>query len=106
VRYAMTGRTLTPSTGHDASIKEVIRNRSGGILTEDQAADLITIQYYDPAGVATSENTGGNTIVLTVNDYPVPMLTGSALSWVGGGITVTAKAVGRQEPYPNPPSRL
>jgi Flp pilus assembly protein TadG len=104
IRFAITGRTLG-SFGHDASIKQVIRNRAGGVLSEEQADDLITIQYYDPSGVATTANTGGNTVVLTVNNYPVPMLTGSALSWTGSAITVSAKAVGRQEPYPNPPDR-
>lgn len=104
VRFAITGRTLGTS-GHDASIKQVIRTRAGGVLTEQQATDLITIQYYDSSGGATAANAGGNTIVLAVNAYPVPMLTGSALSWVGGAITVSAKAVGRQEPYPNPPTR-
>lgn len=104
VRFAITGRTLGMS-GHDDSIKEVIRSRAGGVLTQEQAADLITIQYYDPSGAATASNTGGNTVVLAVNDYPVPMLTGTALSWVGNPITVSAKAVGRQEPYPNPPTR-
>lgn len=104
IRFAITGRTLG-SDGHDASIKEVIRRRAGGVLSEEQADDLITIQYYDPSGVATAVNAGGNTIVLTVNNYPVPMLTGSALSWAGEAITVSAKAVGRQEPYPNPPAR-
>lgn len=104
VRFAITGRTLG-SDGHDDSIKEVIRRRAGGVLSEEQADDLITIQYYDPSGVATASNSGGNTVVLTVNNYPVPMLTGSALSWAGEAITVSAKAVGRQEPYPNPPAR-
>jgi Flp pilus assembly protein TadG len=104
IRFAITGRVLSGS-GHDASIKEVIRRRAGGILTTQQATNLITIQYYNPLGVATSSNAGGNTIVLTVNNFPVPMLTGQALSWVGKPITVSAKAVGRQEPYPNPPTR-
>lgn len=104
IRFAITGRTLGTS-GHDDSIKQVIRNRSGGILSEEQADDLISIQYYDPAGVATALNAGGNTIVLAINGYPVPMLTGTALSWVGAPIAVSAKAVGRQEPYPNPPAR-
>jgi Flp pilus assembly protein TadG len=104
VRFAITGRTLG-SSGHDASIKEVIRTRAGGVLSRDQADDLITIQYYDPSGAATTANAGGNTVVLSVNNYPVPILTGSALSWTGGGISVSARAVGRQEPYPNPPTR-
>lgn len=104
VRFAITGRTLAGS-GHDASIKEVIRTRAGGVLTQAQADELVTIQYYDPSGTATTENAGGNTVVLSVNNYPVPMLTGAALSWAGSAISVSARAVGRQEPYPNPPTR-
>ena len=104
VRFAMTGRTLG-ALGHDASIKEVIRSRSGGVLSQSQADALITIQYFDPSGTATAVNAGGNTIVLAVNNYPVPMLTGTALSWVTTPISVSARAVGRQEPYPNPPAR-
>ncbi len=104
VRFAITGRTLG-GAGHDASIKQVIRTRAGGVLSETQADELISIQYYDPSGAATTSNTGGNTIVLSVNNYPVPILTSSALSWTGGAISVSAKAMGRQEPYPNPPAR-
>jgi Flp pilus assembly protein TadG len=104
VRFAMTGRTLG-SAGHDASIKQVIRTRAGGVLSQAQADSLITIQYYDSTGTATTANSGGNTVVLAVNNYPVPLLIGPGVSWTGGAISVSAKAVGRQEPYPNPPAR-
>lgn len=104
VRFAITGRTLG-GAGHDASIKQVIRSRAGGVLSQAQADSLVTIQYYDPSGAATAANSGGNTVVLSVNNYPVPILTGPALSWTGGAIYVSARAVGRQEPYPNPPTR-
>jgi len=104
VRFAMTGRVLGTS-GHDASIKQVIRARAGGVLSQAQADSLITIEYYNPAGVATAINSGGNTVVLSVNNFPVPLLVGPGVSWTGGAMSVSAKAVGRQEPYPNPPVR-
>lgn len=104
VRFAITGRTLNTLV-HDDSIREVIRTRSAGVLSQTQAENLITIQYYDPSGAATAANAGGNTVVLAVNNYPVPMLTASALSWISSPISVSARAVGRQEPYPNPPTR-
>lgn len=109
VRFAMTGRVLPGSGGHDASIKQVIQRRAAGLLTQAQANELVSIAYFTPAGVdagnGTGSNAGGNTVVLTVNNFPVPTLSSSALSWVGGPIAVSARAVGRQEPYPNPPGR-
>lgn len=109
VRFAMTGRVIPGTSGHDASIKQVIRRRTAGLLTQAQADQLVSIQYYTPSGVnagsGTGSNAGGNTVVLTVNDFPVPTLASSALTWVGGPISVSARAVGRQEPYPNPPAR-
>ena len=108
VRFAMTGRTF-PGSGHDASIKLVIKERSGGLLTAQQASELIGIDYYTPegldAGSGAGSNAGGNTVVLSVNDYPVPTLMSSVLTLAGGPLTVSARAVGRQEPYPYPPAR-
>lgn len=109
VRFAMTGRQLAGVTGHDASIRQVIRARSAGLLTQAQADALVSINYFTPAGVdagsGAGSNAGGNTVVLAVNSFPVPILANSALTWVAGPIEVSAKAVGRQEPYPNPPAR-
>lgn len=104
IRFGMTGRTLGTS-GHDDSIKQIIQARAGGVLTVAQADALVTIQYYDQSGTATGSNAGGNTVVMSVSNYPVPTLMGSVISWVSGPFSVTASAVGRQEPYPNPPVR-
>lgn len=103
-RYAITGQTLAGS-GQDASIRQVITRNTAGILSAAQAASLVTINYFDQAGAPTSSNAGGNTVVISVNNFPIPLLVPAPVSFAGQPIAVSAQAVARLEPYTIPPAR-
>jgi hypothetical protein len=103
-RFAITGKTLA-GMGHDASIRSVVMEQSAGLLKPAVADSLIAIQYYNGAGAPTMSNDGGNTLVLSVADYPVPWLVPLPLSPVGDGFHLTVSAVDRLEPFPVPPAR-
>lgn len=103
-RYAITGATAS-GLGHDDSIRQRVRTASGGLIDEDQAASLIHIEYYDQSGVATAENAGGNTLVLSIRQFPIPWLVAAPLSPLGDGIAVTVSTVERLENFRTPPAR-
>lgn len=103
-RFAITGKTLG-GLGHDASIRSVVVDQSVGLVDPASADSLIGIQYYDATGAATADNDGGNTLVLSVANYPVPWLVPLPLSAVGDGFNLTVSAVDRLEPFPTAPTR-
>jgi len=103
-RYAITGQTKT-GQGHDASIRSVVVERSAGLINAADAESLISIAYYDNNGDPTLLNQGGNTIVLSVADYPIPWLVPLPLSAVGDGLDISVSSVDRLEPFPYPPLR-
>lgn len=103
-RYAITGQTKS-GLGHDASIRSVVVDGSVGLVDSTDADAMISIQYFDQQGNPTPFNQGGNTIVLTVNNYPIPWLVPLPLSAVGDGFDVTVSSVDRLEPFPTPPLR-
>jgi hypothetical protein len=103
-RYAITGATKG-GLGHDASIRQRVMVASAGLIKPAQADSLIQIQYYDQTGAATAENAGGNTLVLSVRDFPIPWLVVAPLSPLGNGINVSVSAVDRLENFRTPPPR-
>lgn len=103
-RFAITGQTKS-GQGHDASIRSVVVDKSVGLIKAADAETLITIEYYDADGNPTLSNKGGNTIVLSIADYPIPWLVPLPLSAVGGGLNVSVSSVDRLEPFPTPPLR-
>ena len=104
VRYAITGATKS-GLGHDASIRQKVLLASAGLIAPAQADSLIHIDYYDQNGAATAANDGGNTIVLSVKDFPIPWLVAAPLSPLGDGIEVSVSAVDRLENFRAPPAR-
>ena len=104
VRYAITGATKG-ALGHDASIRQKVMIASGGLIKPAQADSLIKIEYFDQSGAATTENAGGNTIVLRVQDFPIPWLVAAPISPVGDGISVSVSAVDRLENFRTAPPR-
>lgn len=103
-RYAITGATKG-GLGHDASIRQRVMVASGGLIPPAQADSLIEIEYFDQSGAPSTENTGGNTIVLSVNDFSIPWLVAAPLSPLGDGISVSVSAVDRLENFRTPPPR-
>lgn len=104
VRYAVTGSTR-PGLGHDASIREIVRENAAGLISAAEAPSMITIEYYDPQGAPTGNNDGGNTIVLSVSDFAIPVLASTTISGVPLPLTVTAEATDTLEAFPTPPAR-
>jgi hypothetical protein len=103
-RYAITGATKT-GLGHDDSIRERIIAASGGLIDTAQADTLVHIDYFDQSGVATAENAGGNTLVLSIQDFPIPWLVAGPLQPLGDGIMVSVSTVERLENFRTPPPR-
>ena len=103
-RYAITGATKG-GLGHDASIRQRVMVASGSLIDAAQADSLITIDYFDQNGAPTVDNTGGNTIVLSVKEYPIPWLVAAPISPLGDGLKVSVSAVDRLENFRTPPPR-
>jgi Flp pilus assembly protein TadG len=103
-RYAITGQTMG-GAGQDSSIRQVVSRSTAGVLSVAQASSMVTIEFFDQSGAPTTSNAGGNTVVVSVRNYPVPMLVPAPVSYVKNALTVSAQAVARLEPYNNPPAR-
>ncbi|MDA0207399.1 MAG: pilus assembly protein [Acidobacteria bacterium] len=103
-RFAITGQTIG-GAGQDSSIQQVISRSTAGVLSTAQAASLVSIEFFDQAGAPTASNAGGNTVVISVRNYPVPMLVPAPVSYVRNALTVSAQAVARLEPYTTAPAR-
>ena len=103
-RFAITGQTIG-GAGQDSSIQQVVSRSTAGVLSLEQAASLVTIEYFDQAGSPTASNAGGNTVVVSVRNYPVSMLVPAPVSYVKNALTVSAQAVARLEPYTTAPAR-
>ena len=104
VRYAITGDTKG-GLGHDASIRQRVMIASAGLIKPAQADSLIQIEYFDQKGAPSASNDGGNTIVLSVKDFPIPWLVAAPISPLGDGISVSVSAVDRLENFRTPPAR-
>lgn len=107
VRYAITAQ-VQAGQGHDQSIKNVIRTNSAGVLSvEDE--ELININYFLPAcssGCETQSNGPGNIVVVSVDEYEIPVV--GPLSGLGakGPLLISVSAVDKMEPYSGaPPAR-
>jgi Flp pilus assembly protein TadG len=72
LRYAITYQTL-PSTGHDASIRAVVKNNALGFLNSVDGTEnpcKICIRYYNPSTLAfTNANAPGNVIEVAVENH-------------------------------------
>lgn len=97
-RFAITGETK-PGMGHDASIRDVVKRSSFGLL--DSSDDgKIKIEYFDPAGSKTSANEPGNMVVVEVDGYEMPRV--APVFWGGPNWDIKVSAADRMEPFPLP----
>jgi Flp pilus assembly protein TadG len=100
VRYAITGKTLNPQTGQDASIKQVVQDAAFGLLDSD--SDKILVEYYAASGSgATALNDPGNIVVVSVVSYSPPSI--APVMGFSFPIQFTARAVDKVEPFPGQP---
>lgn len=107
VRYAITARTQT-GLGHDQSIKNVVRVSSAGVLSVADE-EKIQISYFLPACTSSCEtlvNGPGNLVVVSVQDYEIPIV--GPISGLGadGPLSISVTAVDKMEPFTGaPPAR-
>lgn len=104
VREAITGAVIE-GKGHDSTIREAVKEASLGFLKGTDGDQYIKIQYYDEeGGGATDRNTGGNLVVVTVENYQLDSMFHSP--WFSmANPTFTVSAVDKLEPFPKPPDR-
>lgn len=105
-RYAITGSTKT-GIGQVGSIKQVIKDSSAGLINDSNVDSHVLVEFHDASGTKVAgvgANSGGNTVVVRVNNYPIPTLISPLLSWVPDSLTVSAASVGRLEPYTTAPT--
>ena len=105
VRFAITGSVLT-GLQHNASIKQTVKNNSAGLLSGAGMDEKIVIEYFDEAGNPPSgvANEGGNTVVVSVQDYNLKLLFALPTFGLGSAGTVQVSAVDKLEPYAIPPA--
>ena len=105
-RYAITGSTQG-GAGQVGSVKKVIKDNSAGLINDANVDSYVLVEFHDSAGAKVTgagANAGGNTVVVGINNYPIPTLISPLLSWVPDALTVSAASVGRLEPYTTAPS--
>jgi len=109
-RYAITGQTLA-GMAHDASIREVIRRNSVGLLPAATIDTAVEINYYDGLGAASTENASGNVVEIVVTKdvdlltVSLPFLFSQAAP-SSDPFTLTVVSADRMEPITNPPPRI
>ena len=110
VRFAITGRTLNGPLGplgQDDVIKDTVVENSWPFLTDAADRDAITIEYFEADGTPTTDNFARNSVVVSVVNYAVPMITPSPLFPLLDQAFFNVSAVDRVEPFPGtPPLRV
>jgi hypothetical protein len=104
VRFAVTGQTLT-GMGHDASIKQIVKNNAMGFLGASGSDEKIKIRYYNPdTGAEVSANTQGN--IVTVSIEGLNFTQAAALFRTNDQFSLKVTGVGQVELYSGtPPAR-
>lgn len=107
VRYAITYQTLDAQTGHDDSIKDVVRRSAMGFLNGDDNLEKIKVRYYDPQSLGeVPENDPGNLVEISVETYTWGWL--ALLLRNASPLQITTRATDRMEGLPpgaSPPAR-
>jgi hypothetical protein len=106
VRYAITYQTAD-GLGHDASIRQVVRRATYGLLTEEEAEENVLIRYFDPVTFSeVGQNLPGNVIEVSVEGFTWGWM--APLLRSANPIQLTARASDRMEGLPTgsaPPAR-
>jgi hypothetical protein len=99
VRYAITYQTLDNQTGHDDSIKFVVKKSAMGFLSGDDAMDKIHVRYFDPKTLGeVPENNPGNVVEISVEDFRWGWL--AVLMRNASPLQITTRAADRMEGLP------
>jgi hypothetical protein len=102
-RFATTAQTID-GLGHDDSIREFIRQRSIGLLSQSDLSK-ISIQYYGPDGIfPVSENAAGNLVKISLRNHQITPVAAFMRSHYP--ISLATTAVDVMEPFDGaPPAR-
>jgi hypothetical protein len=107
VRFAITAKTLG-SLAHDASIRQVVRDNSFGLLSDPALDDRILVEYFSADGTGpTLDNGAGNIVKVSVRNFQAPLLVSPILFALPDSVTLNVSSVDKMEPFPGtPPARL
>lgn len=107
VRFAITAKTL-PGLAHDASIRQVVRTNSFGLLNDPALDDRILVEYFAADGTGpTGTNGAGNIVKVSIRNYEAPLLVSPILFALPESVTLSVSSVDKMEPFPGaPPARL
>jgi Flp pilus assembly protein TadG len=101
LRYAITYQ-VSPGLGHDASIREVVKNNSLGFLnnvTGNENPCKICIRYYNPTTLSfTNANSPGNVVEVAVENHTWNWI--APLMRSGAPLQITVRASDRTESLP------
>ena len=82
VRFAITGRTLSGAQGplgQDDVIKDIVVANAWPFLAQAADRDTIVIEYFEADGTPTTDNLARNSVVVSVQNYAVPVMVASPL---------------------------
>lgn len=109
VRFAITGRTLNGPLGplgQDDVIKDTVVANAWPFLTDPADLAAIKIEYFGADGTLTQDNFARNSVLVSVENYAVPMMTPSPLFPLMNQAFLNVSAADRVEPFPGaPPAR-
>jgi len=97
VRYGITGDNATGPC-QDDSIKQVVKNSAIGFLNSTTASATIHVHFMSPVNGSRSDNSPGNIIQVSVENYRYGPL--APYQRVGSNPTIWARAYDLVEPYP------
>jgi hypothetical protein len=107
VRYAITYQTLDGQTGHDDSIKEVVKQSAMGFLHEEENLEKVKIRYYEPDNLGeVQQNAPGNLVEVSIEGYTWGWM--ALLMRNASPLQITTRSADRMEGLPpgaSPPPR-
>lgn len=123
VRYGATNQAVPTGSDQTTEIKKVVQTWAIGLLGGTSARSMIHIHYYQPPAPTSTAlpvdvsvpslehpgqgNAGGNIMVVSVDNYPLPPLTPRLYNWSdkidNSKQSITVSSADRIEPTRNPP---
>ena len=110
VRFAITGQTLNGPLGplgQDEVIKDAVVANAWPFLADASDRAAIKIEYFLADGTPTNNNAARNVVVVSVEDYQVPLMVAAPIFPLPNLVSFNVSAVDKVEPFPGaPPLRV
>ena len=84
-------------------IKDIVVANAWPFLTQAADRDAIVIEYFEADGTPTTDNLARNSVVVSVQNYSVPVMVASPLFSLMDQAYFNVSAVDRVEPFPGTP---